>query len=116
MTLLPGLRDLLDRGRKQGRSRLTTNPVPHPASLMRLSPHDQAAKIELVQNEIDRLTDEICLGTIDPGSRGRGAALRGLHKRQKRLEKLAAEFGFRREWRKCVRVKALARPVSLACH
>jgi hypothetical protein len=64
--------------------------------------------IDAVQRELDSLTEGLRSGWITPNHRGRCVALRTIRARQKRLDKLAADFGFRREWR--MRVKVISQP------
>ncbi|HEV7435000.1 MAG TPA: hypothetical protein VGO22_09050 [Pseudorhizobium sp.] len=82
------------------------NRVPAAASFARLSINDQSIRIQKVQAEIDTLTEGLRAGTIVANHRGRGRALRDMRERQKRLDKLARAFGYRREWRKHVRIPA----------
>ncbi len=88
--------------------------VPSSTRFAKLSLYEQIAMIGDVQRELDFISNGLRNGSISPNHRGRGAALRNVRKRQQRLEKLAHDFGFRREWRKYVRAKAIAGTESIA--
>lgn len=106
MALSPEL-ELMVSGAKARYSATTAKyRVPRPATFAKLSIIDQYTAIDAIQQELDGFTEGVRSGWITPNHRGRGAALRNLRTRQSRLDILAARFGFRREWRKRVRVKA----------
>jgi hypothetical protein len=87
--------------------------LPTAARFERLSFAGQMVMIHLIQAELDCLEEGLRSGSIT-GNRGRGAGLRDLRRRQQRLNNLADEFGYRRAWRKYVRVKAITEPTMLA--
>lgn len=90
--------------------------VPHATTFAKLPLVEKVAAIEAVQRELDYLIEGVRSGAIAPNHRGRGAALRDLRDRQKRLNKLAEAFGFRRRWRMHVRAVAVSRPLELDRH
>ena len=63
----------------------------------------------LLQSETEALAESVRVGRILAVHRGRRCTLRDLRERQKRLDKLAGLFGFRREWRKHLRIPAASR-------
>lgn len=109
MALSPELKRMVSAAKAQNGASLAKHHVPHAAAFAKLSIVDQYAAIDAVQRELDGLTEGFRSGCIKPNHRGRGAALRDLRTRQKRLDALAASFGFRREWRKRITVKATSR-------
>ena len=110
MALSPELKRMVSEAKARYRGYAAENRVPNSASFAKLSFVDQVATIEAVQRELDYLTEGVRSGVITSNHRGRGAALRGIRARQMRLNRLAAAFGFRREWRMHVRVKAISQP------
>jgi hypothetical protein len=61
-----------------------------------------------VQRELDDHEEGLRSGRLAPHHRSRGRLLSDIRARQKRLDNLACEFGFRRVWRKQIRVRPLS--------